>query len=172
MLLPRIIEANFAEIDAAIAVRHLKVSGLLLFSADACPSTWSRKSCTAELVRSQKNDGRHNINQRTTDVWQVRQVRQVRQAWSLHAGMQCKGLQCALGDHNMMQAGSPQVESTAGALCALVSCSAPAPTPASDQGKHCLYPPAAALLPVQPHPAARCRPAQMRRCKPAAIIAS
>ena len=49
MLLARMIEANFADIDAAIAVRHLKTSGLLLFSADACPSTWSRKSCAAGL---------------------------------------------------------------------------------------------------------------------------
>ena len=50
MLLARMIEANFADIDAAIAVRHLNISGLLLFSADACPSTWSRKSCAAELT--------------------------------------------------------------------------------------------------------------------------
>ena len=49
MLLARMIKANFAEIDAAIAVRHLKTSDLLLFSADAWPSTWSRKSCAAEL---------------------------------------------------------------------------------------------------------------------------
>ena len=49
MLLARIIEASFAESDAAIAVRHLKTSGLLLFSADACPSTWSRKSCAVGL---------------------------------------------------------------------------------------------------------------------------
>ena len=169
MLLARIIEASFAESDAAIAVRHLKTSGLLLFSADACPSTWSRKSCTAGIGLSKSNEGRHIINQRTTDVWQVR----LRSPHTMPGPyMQvCSARDCSAwcGIHNMMQAGLPQVGRTAGARCALVSCSAPAATPASDHREHRLHSRAAALLPVPPHPAAQCRPAQMSRCKPAAV---
>ena len=74
--------------------------------------------------------------------------------------------------YSRLKLGSPQVGRTAGAQYALVSCSAPAPTPASNHRMHCLHFRAATLLPVPHHPAVRCRPVQMGLQKPAAMFPS
>ena len=171
MLLAWMITANLAEIDAAIAVRHLRVSGLLPLPAGACSCTHPCKSCAAklELSRGLTRRGASSIK----EPWNVSQARlrllRPKPAGYLKARNR-KDSSELWGVHNRMQGGLPQAKRRAGAQCALVSCSAPALTPASDHRKHCLHFWAAALLPVPHHPAVRCRPVQMSVYKPSAML--